>query len=119
MKSLYLIIVAGLCVGCTKAGQEFVQGSIRIATPVTRETGKGGKIHDGGSLLIPIRDAKGREFWIFIDHGIDSPTPGAIYLDVGPEAYPPSRIRVIDVQGFKQTVGDYDSPQVRTNGSSQ
>ena len=59
-------------------------------------------ISDGGTLQVHIIDAVGKEFIIFIDYRMESPTPGAIYLD----AYPGERnsIRVLDEQGFKQKV---------------
>ena len=62
-------------------------------------------ISDGGTLQVHIIDAVGKEFIIFIDYRMESPTPGAIYLD----AYPGERnsIRVLDEQGFKQKVGDF------------
>jgi hypothetical protein len=111
MKRLRLPVLLALLAGCTKAAPEFVQGDIQIAPPVT---GSGGRpldefaevIKDGGTLEIPIRDAKGREFTIFIDHRFRTVTPGAIYLN----AYPgrSNSIRVLDVRDFKQKVGDFD-----------
>jgi hypothetical protein len=85
--------------------QDFVQGKIRIVPPVTRLEGPP-NVTDGGTREVPIRDATGKEFLLFIDHRIESPTPGAIYLN----AYPTERhsVRVRDVPEFKKKVGDFD-----------
>jgi len=105
MLRLSLLVLTGMVWGCTSAPQDFVQGSIRIVPPVTRLLGPPA-ISDGGTLQVPIRDAKGREFVLFIDHRMESPTSGAIYLN----AYPTERgsIRVRDVPEFKRKVGDFD-----------
>jgi len=108
MTRLQVLTVSLVIAGCTSApldGHDFVQGRIRIVPPVTRLLGSPA-IEDGGTLQVPIRDAKGREFLLYIDHRIESPTPGAIYLN----AYPTERhsIRVRDVQDFKRKVGDFD-----------
>jgi len=108
MKRLQLLVLSAVLAGCTSARhdpQDFVQGRIRIVPPVTRLVGPPAE-SDGGTLNVPIRDAKGREFLLFIDHRIESPTPGAIYLN----AYPTKRnsIRVHNVADFKRKVGDFD-----------
>ena len=109
MTRLQVLMVVALCAGCTNAGPGFVQGTIRIATPVTWETNKIAKFWDGGTLLIPIRDAEGRLFDVYIDHRLESPTPGAIYL----KGYPgeSNSIRVLDAVGFRREVGDYGQPR--------
>ena len=106
MKRLYMVFLTALLAGCSSAhrdnGRDFVQGKIRIVPPVTRNVGPPA-ISDGGTLQVHIIDAVGKEFIIFfIDYRMESPTPGAIYLD----AYPGERnsIRVLDEQGFKQKV---------------
>src|ERR1035441_5618191 len=49
MRRLQVLIVAALCAGCAKAGPEFVQDPIRIATPVKkRETAVAA---DGGTVF--------------------------------------------------------------------
>ena len=109
MKRLQVFIVVALCAGCTNAGPEFVQGTIRIATPVTWETNKIARFWDGGTFLIPIRDAEGRVFDVYIDHRLQGPTPGAIYLN----GYPgeSNSIRVLDTVGFRRKVGDFGQPR--------
>jgi hypothetical protein len=105
MKQLRTLILLALLAGCARTSREFVQGNVRIDLPVIRELGPPA-LEDGGTLEIAIRDAKGRGFTLFIDHRINSPTPGAIYLN----AYPgeSNSIRVLDAPGFKQRVGDFD-----------
>ena len=105
MKPLHVVILTSLLAGCSSAHRDyewhFIQGKIRIVPPVTRNLGPPA-IGDGGTLQVHINDAVGKEFIIFIDYRMESPTPGAIYLD----AYPGERnsIRVLDEQGFKQKV---------------
>jgi|ERR1035441_322814 hypothetical protein len=104
MRRLQVLIVAALCAGCAKAGPEFVQDPIRIATPVKkRETAVAA---DGGTVFTSIRDARGKVFEVYVDHRLNSPTPGAIYLN----AYPgkSNSVRVLDAQDFKQKVGGFD-----------
>jgi len=105
---LQLLMLCLVFAGCTSTppdARDFVQGKIHIAPPVTRLLGSPA-ISDGGTLQVPIRDRNGREFVLFIDHRIESPTPGAIYLN----AYPTDRnsIRVRDISDFKSKVGDFD-----------
>ena len=109
MKISQVMLLLAVCAGCSKSASEFAQGTIRIALPVVKERTVG--FHDGGSLGITIRDAKGRRFLVYIDHGMSSSTPGAIYLSDPPETWgidAPSRVRVLDVQSFKAKVGDFD-----------
>jgi len=68
MKRFCLLMIVALYAGCTNAGPEFVQGATRIATPVTWEKNKIARFWDGGTLLIPVRDAEGRLFDVYIDH---------------------------------------------------
>ncbi|PYJ58060.1 MAG: hypothetical protein DME24_17545 [Verrucomicrobia bacterium] len=109
MKPLHVVILTSLLAGCSSAHRDyewhFIQGKIRIVPPVTRNLGPPA-IGDGGTLQVHINDAVGKEFIIFIDHRIESPTPGAIYLN----AYPGegNSIRVLDERSFKQKVGDFD-----------
>ncbi len=114
---------------------DFVQGQIRITPPVTREKDRRGEpifsiYNDGGTRRIPIRDAKGRSFDVFIDHRIGHSDPsyeidlsksnsvrvvhppksmrtdGQIYLN----AYPgeTNSVRVIHPDEFKRKVGNFD-----------
>jgi len=109
MKPLHVVILTSLLAGCSSAHRDyewhFIQGKIRIVPPVTRNLGPPA-IGDGGTLQVHINDSVGKEFIIFIDHIIESPTPGAIYLN----AYPGegNSIRVLDERSFKQKVGDFD-----------
>jgi hypothetical protein len=106
MKVMQILIVAAICAGCAKASPDFVQGTIRIATPVVRQSGKGGGIHDGGTLWIPILDARGRAFDIYIDYRIGTQSPGAIYVNNYPGLS--NSVRILDVSDFKRKVGDFD-----------
>ena len=108
MKRLQLLVLSAVLAGCTNTRhdpQDFVQGGIRIVPPVTRLDGPP-DLSDGGTREVSIRDVKGREFLFFIDHRIEGPTPGAIYLN----AYPTERhsVRVRNVPEFKRKVGDFD-----------
>lgn len=108
MMRLQLLAISLTLAGCTSAPpdpQEFVQGKIRITPPVARVPGPPA-IGDGGTLEVLIRDAKGREFVVFIDHRIHGPTPGAIYLNAYPNR--PNSIRVRNEPEFKRKVGDFD-----------
>jgi hypothetical protein len=104
MKQLQLLIVVALSAGCAKPGPEFVQGNVRITTPVKKRDSA--TAMDGGTEFISIRDAKGRVFEVYIDHRLGTWTPGAIYLN----AYPgkSNSVQVLDVRDFKQKVGDFD-----------
>jgi hypothetical protein len=105
LKMLVLIVVLGGCASGPQDSREFVQGKIRIVAPVT-QLPRAPAISDGGTLAVPIRDAKGKEFTLFIDHRMESPTPGTIYLN----AYPGERgsVRVHETAEFKRKVGDFD-----------
>jgi len=90
---------------------DFVQGDIRITPPVAREKDRKGEgvlwiYNEGGTRKIPLHDAKGRSFDVFIDHQIGSPTPGAIYLNAYPRES--NSIRVLRPDEFRQKVGDFD-----------
>ena len=98
-----------LVAGCAQTNRAFVQDGIRIVPPVEREH-DGGQIiitafNDGGTKSIKITDADGKTFNIYIDHRINSKSPGAIYLN----AYPgdSNSVRVVDQEAFKRKVGDF------------
>ena len=86
MKPLHVVILTSLLAGCSSAHRDyewhFIQGKIRIVPPVTRNLGPPA-IGDGGTLQVHINDSVGKEFIIFIDHRIESPTPGAIFTKTG------------------------------------
>ena len=104
--ALVLLFVVGS--GCVKAGREFVEDGMRVALPAVPE--QTNAIHDGGSIIVTIRDAKGRRFWVHYDHGSGSPNRGAIFLshldDNGSPS--PRRLRVANVAEFRSRVGDFD-----------
>src|SRR3954468_14282846 len=108
MRRLRALMLIALCAGCTKTeiGPEFVQGNIRIATPVTWQKSKSAEASDGGTLFIPIRDARGKVFDVYIDHRLKSPTPGAIYLNAHPGKS--NSVQVIDMQYFKRKMGPFE-----------
>jgi len=94
MKTLLSLVIMALYGGCVSTTSPFVQNDIRIVPPVTQEGYDGtsgiGKLtvfNDGGTQLVKIRDAEGKQFDVYIDHRINSRTLGAIYL----RAYPTSR----------------------------
>jgi hypothetical protein len=102
MKAAAPIVLALSLTGCAgPSTSDFVQGSIRIVPPV-EQTRPGAVAHDGGTVSYAIKDAKGATFGIYIDHRLDTKTPGAIYL----LAYPGDRgsIRVKNEMEFRQKV---------------
>ena len=107
MKPLLSTAVIALCVGCAHASGPFVQDGIRIVPPVTREghddIERIGVFNDGGTQLFKITDAKGKQFEIYIDHRIGSPTPGAIYLRAYPDK--PQSVRVLNQREFERKIG--------------
>jgi len=91
--------------------RDFVQGNIRITPPVTLQRLPNGEPaigidSDGGTRGARIRDADGRAFTVIIDHKIDTPTPGAIYLYRPGQ---PDKVRVLREDQFKQKIGDFDA----------
>jgi len=107
MKPLLSTTVIAICVGCAHADGPFVQGGIRIVPPVTREGHDDieslGIFNDGGTHLFKITDAEGNHFDIYIDHRIDSPTRGAIYLRAYPDK--PQSVRVLNQREFERKIG--------------
>jgi len=107
MKPLLSIAVIAVCVGCAYATGPFVQDGVRIVPPVTREGHDDieslGIFNDGGTHLFKITDAEGNHFDIYIDHRIDSPTPGAIYLRAYPDK--PQSVRVLNQREFERKIG--------------
>ena len=86
----------------------FVQGSIRIALPVTMPVDKSGAItqvgfNDGGTKMIKIFDAKGASFNVYIDHRINyQKNWGTIYLNDYPDS--PHSVRIIDQTNFRKKI---------------
>ena len=105
LKLLVLIMVLAGCASQPQDSPDFVQGKIRIVPPVTRLLGAPA-IGDGGTMVVPIRDTDGKERTLFIDHRMESPTPGAIYLNAYPGEH--GSVRVHDTAEFKRKVGDFD-----------
>jgi hypothetical protein len=100
------VVVLALFVSCAHAAEPFVQSSIRIVPPV-HETGPNHTLivdcfNDGGTKMIKIRDATGKDFEVYFDHRIGSKTPGAIYLF----AYPgkPHSVRVLNQRDFLRKI---------------
>ena len=107
--TLVLLLQLVIGSGCVKAGPEFVEDGMRVALPAVPELTNG--IHDGGSIVVTIRDAKGRRFWVHYDHGMGSPTRGAIFLSYAWDdngLIPPKRIPVAKLAEFRSQVGDFD-----------
>jgi len=109
MKTL-LSLIMPLCAGCVNTTSPFVQNDIRIVPPVAQQgydstTGieKIKVINDGGTQLFKITDAEGKQFDIYIDHRIGSPTPGAIYLRAYPDK--PQSVRVLNQREFERKIG--------------
>src|ERR1051325_9278627 len=110
MKVLLSLPIMALYAGCVNTTGPLVRNDIRIVPPVTQEgynstTGveKIAVFNDGGTQLFKIIDAEGKHFDIYIDHGIGSLMPGAIYL----RAYPgkPGSVRVLNQREFERKIG--------------
>ena len=110
MRTSLFIATLLLCMSCVHTRAPFVQDGIRIVPPVSEEgsdpvshTQTLSLFNDGGTRWIKITDAKGKKFDVYIDHRIDSPTPGAIYLN----AYPgkPDSVLVLDQKDFRKKIG--------------
>ena len=89
---------------------DFVQGNIRITPPCTQDKLPNGEksvyvYNEGGTVSIPMHDAKGRAFTVFVDHGMHSPTRHAIYLNAFPRE--PNSVRVIREDEFKSKIGQF------------
>src|SRR5882757_1061670 len=89
MKAILALISLALFAGCAHSISPFVQNDIRIVPPVKQEHDRQGDrvatlVNDGGTKWIKITDAEGKIVEVYIDHRIDSKTPGAIYLNAYP-----------------------------------
>lgn len=85
MKSICLLVFATsffvILAGCASApGTDFVQGRIRITPPIQFDQTPTPVMADGGTFGSSFIDAKGRKFDYYIDHRLDTKTPGAMYL---------------------------------------
>ncbi len=79
MKTALLLIVWVFLAGSIRAhAGDFVQGSIRITPPIKKADIA--RMKDGGTQSCKITDAKGRDFKLFVDHRLQTKTPGEIYL---------------------------------------
>ena len=56
--------------------------------------------NDGGTKWIKVTDAEGREFDVYVDHRIDTKTPGAIYLFDYPGKL--NSVRIVNQREFRQ-----------------
>jgi hypothetical protein len=113
IRALLVIGLIALCVGCAHTHGPFVQDGIRIVPPVTQEgQDKGGQtftlsvFNDGGTRWIKITDAEGRKFDVYIDHRIDTKTPGAIYLFEYPGKS--NSVLVVNQRDFRQKIGAFE-----------
>ena len=111
MKTILALTSLALFAGCAQTISPFVQKDIRIVPPVKQQRDDQGylvtaEVNDGGTKEIKITDAEGRTFDVYIDHRINSKTPGAIYLN----AYPgeTNSVRVANQHEFNQKVGVFE-----------
>ena len=102
MKPALLILLSAFLAGCAQTDSSaFIQGSIRIVSPV-QQVGLGAVMEDGGTTQYAIKDAAGKSFDVFIDHRLSTKTPGAIYLVAYPgEAH---SVRVTNEVEFRKIV---------------
>jgi len=107
MKTLLSLVIMALYGGCLSTTSPFVQNDIRIVPPVTQEGYDGtsgiGKLtvfNDGGTQLVKIRDAEGKQFNVYIDHRINSRTLGAIYLRACPASRPLLTVAPIQIRAI-------------------
>ena len=85
----------------------FVEGNIRIVSPVRQTKGKDGLIemhyNDGGTMMIRIVDADGNRFDVYVDHRLDHERQWeTIYLN----GYPGTKkgIRLSKQREFKDSI---------------
>lgn len=109
-KTTCLILSLALCGGCASRPTPFVQGDIKIVPPVTDDGHvKGSAItemnlfNDGGTRWIKITDAEGHKFDVYLDHRIDTKTPGAIYLMAHPNYS--NSVYVVNQKEFRRKTG--------------
>ena len=109
MKALALLLISvSLLAGCASVpNTDFVQGRVRITPPVHTEIAQF-LMADGGTWGGTITDAKGRKFPVFVDHRLETKTPGAIYLMAYPGRW--RSVRVSDEAQFRQKLGLYVKP---------
>jgi len=107
------IIIAALSLGCARTHAPYVQDGIRIVPPVTCDgydpnapTTPMISYNDGGTKLVKITDATGQKFDVYIDHRIDTKTPGAIYLLDYPGKS--NSVPVVNLRDLKQRIGDFE-----------
>jgi hypothetical protein len=95
MKTFSLLLVSVyLLAGCVSASNhDFVQGWIRITPPVQEDMTPRAPAADGGTMSGSFIDAKGRKFDYYIDHRLNTKTPGAIYLRDYPGRWRSVRVR--------------------------
>jgi hypothetical protein len=105
MKTFTLLLVSVcLVAGCVSASNhDFVQGWIRITPPVQFDMTPTAPAADGGTLSGSFVDAKGRKFDYYIDHRLDTKTPGAIYLRDYPGRW--RSVRVKNEVEFRKILG--------------
>jgi hypothetical protein len=111
MKTTIALMFLTLFAGCTHTISPFVQNNIKIVPPVEQQHNPQGLLvvtafNDGGTKCIKITDAEGKTFDIYIDHRIDSKTPGAIYLNAYPEET--NSVKILSQQEFIQKIGTFE-----------
>jgi hypothetical protein len=107
-----LCLVTNIAFACAKEANRdrarcFVEGKIRIVSPVRQTKNKGGLIemhyNDGGTMMIRIVDADGKRFDVYVDHRLDRERQwGTIYLN----GYPDTKksIRLSKQREFKDSI---------------
>ena len=107
MKAFLAIGFIIVCVGCAHTHGPFVQNGVRIVPPVKQEgsdtdaqTVTLNIFNDGGTRWIKITDAEGNKFDVYVDHRIETKTPGAIYLFEYPGKS--NSVRIVNQREFKQ-----------------
>ena len=123
---LLSLVVCIVCASCARQREAFVQHDITITTPVEQTKDEDGTAFvnawpDGGTTMISITDATGKQFDVYFDRRLDrrrqpSPAPGTdnqevetvsqpeviIYLNAYPDD--PGSVRVIDQEEFKKKI---------------
>ena len=119
---LLSLVTCLICASCTSQREAFVQDDITITTPVEQTKDSNGKPFvrawtDGGTTMIRITDAAGKQFDIYFDRRIKpSPAPGTdnqevetasqpeviIYLNAYPDHL--GSVRSIDQEEFKKKI---------------
>lgn len=119
LRTIFPVMIASLVAGCsssrplasvrtqTGATNAFIQNGIKIVPPLRYAHLSTAGSDDGGTTSGSLTDAAGMTFRFYVDHRIDTKTPGDIYLNAHPSD--PKSVHVLDQQKFREKIGHFES----------